>query len=62
MTDKDPMEVEREREIGTPFPEVGLVPQAGYVSSLEDPDAAEEDDLLENNVDDEREVTEGDDR
>ncbi len=57
MDEKDPMEIERERE-GSATASGSLtrrsVPGAG--SSLEDPDAAEEDDLLEGNVDDEREA------
>ena len=62
MIDKDPMEIEREGQEMRPNPASGLVPDAALVSSLEDPDAIEEDDLLENNPDDEREVTEGMDR
>ncbi len=50
MVEKDPMEIERERELRA------AQPDAGYVSSLEDPDAAEEDDLLDDNIDDEREA------
>ncbi len=62
MTEKDPMEIERERETAGIDPAIGLVPGAAAVSSLEDPDAAEEDDLLEGDVDDEREVIEGNDK
>jgi len=62
MTEKDPMEIERERQALLPDPASGMVPDAALVSSLEDPDAVEENDLLDDNVDDEREVTEGMDR
>lgn len=62
MTEKDPMEIEREREAMHPDLATGLVPDAALVSSLQDPDAVEEDDLLANNPDDERDVTERNDR
>lgn len=54
MDERDPMEIERDRERGTIEPDG--IPAADALSSLEDPDAAEEDDLLEGNVDDEREA------
>ncbi len=58
MDDRDPMEIERDRDRagqGEWEPDAGLIPGAG-LSSLEDPDAVEEDDLLDENVDDEREA------
>jgi hypothetical protein len=54
MDDKDPMEIERDRERRGMEPD-GIA-AADAVSSLEDPDAVEEDDLLDDNVDDEREA------
>lgn len=48
------MEIKRERLRGVVEPD-GIA-AADAVSSLEDPDAVEEEDLLDGNVDDEREA------
>lgn len=52
MDEKDPMEIERERRRVEP----DGIAAADAISSLEDPDVVEEEELLDNNVDDEREA------